>query len=149
MKVVIQRSKKSNVKINNKTVGEIEKGLVVFLGVGKNDSIEDIDYLVNKIINLRIFEDDEGKMNNSLIDTNGEVLLVSQFTLYAETKKGRRPSFINAGAPDKAEEYYELFKDKLIKQGIILQTGTFQTEMEVNITNDGPVTIIIDTEDHK
>lgn len=149
MKVVIQRSKKSNVKINNKTVGEIEKGLVVFLGVGKNDSIEDIDYLVNKIINLRIFEDDEGKMNNSLIDTNGEVLLVSQFTLYAETKKGRRPSFINAGAPDKAEEYYELFKDKLIKQGMILQTGTFQTEMEVNITNDGPVTIIIDTEDHK
>ena len=124
-------------------------GLVVLLGVGKNDTEQDIDYLVNKIINLRIFEDDEGKMNKSLFDVDGEILLVSQFTLYGDTKKGRRPSFINAGSPEKANEYYELFKDKLIHHGVITQTGVFQAEMEVNIVNDGPVTIIIDTEDSK
>ncbi|KAF0091324.1 MAG: dtd [Fusobacteria bacterium] len=149
MKVVLQRSKNSSVSINNKVVGSINMGLVVLLGVGKNDTIEDIDYLVNKIINLRIFEDDEGKMNKSLIDVDGEILLVSQFTLYAETRKGRRPSFISAGSPEKAIEYYEIFKDKLIQNGIITQSGIFQAEMEVNIVNDGPVTIIIDTEDNK
>lgn len=149
MKVVVQRSKNSSVSINNKVVGSINMGLVVLLGVGKNDTLENIDYLVNKIINLRIFEDDEGKMNKSLIDMDGEILLVSQFTLYADTKKGRRPSFINAGSPEKAIEYYEIFKEKLIHQGIITQTGVFQAEMEVNIVNDGPVTIIIDTEDNR
>jgi D-aminoacyl-tRNA deacylase len=149
MKVVLQRSKNSSVSVNNKTVGSINMGLVVLLGVGKNDTIEDIDYLVNKIINLRIFEDDEGKMNKSLVDVDGEILLVSQFTLFADTKKGRRPSFINAGSPDKAIEYYEIFKEKLIHHGITTQTGVFQAEMEVNIVNDGPVTIIIDTEETK
>ncbi len=149
MKVVLQRSKKSSVSINNKTVGSINMGLVVLLGVGKNDSIDDIDFLVNKIINLRIFEDDEGKLNKSLIDVDGEILLVSQFTLYADTKKGRRPSFMNAGSPEKAVEYYEIFKEQLIHHGIRTQTGVFQADMEVNITNDGPVTIIIDTEDLK
>ncbi len=149
MKVVIQRSKKSSVKINNKIVGEINIGLVVLLGVGDNDTIEDIDYLVNKIVNLRIFDDLEGKMNNSLLDVGGDVLLVSQFTLYADTKKGRRPSFIHAGSPDKAKEFYNLFKDKLKQKGIITQSGVFQADMEVNIVNDGPVTIIIDTEDYK
>ncbi len=149
MKVVLQRSNNSSVSINNKVVGSINMGLVVLLGVGQNDTIEDIDYLVNKVINLRIFEDDEGKMNKSLIDVDGEILLVSQFTLYAETRKGRRPSFINAGSPEKANKYYEIFKEKLIHHGIRIQTGVFQAEMEVNIVNDGPVTIIIDTEDTK
>ncbi len=149
MKVLIQRSKNSNVKISNEIVGEITKGIVVFLGVGKNDTTKDIDYLVNKIINLRIFEDNEGKMNNSLNDIGGEVLLVSQFTLYADTKKGRRPSFIHASAPEKAKEFYELFKKKMIQQGVVVQTGVFQADMEVNIVNDGPVTIIIDTENYK
>lgn len=123
-------------------------GLVVLLGVGKNDTIDDIDYLVNKIINLRIFEDDEGKMNKSLLDVDGEILLVSQFTLYGDTKKGRRPSFINASSPEKANDYYKIFKDKLIHYGILIQTGIFQADMEVNIVNDGPVTIIIDTEEN-
>lgn len=149
MKVVLQRSKNSSVSVDNKIVGSINMGLVVFLGVGKNDTEADIDYLVNKIINLRIFEDDEGKMNKSLIDVDGEILLVSQFTLFAETKKGRRPSFINAGAPEKAILFYEIFKEKLIHHGISTKTGIFQAEMEVNIKNDGPVTIIIDTEDNK
>lgn len=149
MKVVIQRSKNSSVKINDEIVGSINKGLVVLLGVGKNDTIDDIDYLVNKIINLRIFEDELGKMNKSLLDVDGEILLVSQFTLYGDTKKGRRPSFINAGDQEKAKEYYEMFKDKLINIGILTQTGVFQADMEVNIVNDGPVTILIDTEENK
>lgn len=149
MKIVVQRSKNSHVKVKKEIVGQIDKGLVVLLGVGKNDTLEDIDYLVNKIINLRIFEDDDGKMNRSLLDIEGEILLISQFTLYADTRKGRRPSFINAGSPEKANEYYEIFKNKLIELGIITQTGIFQSDMEVNIINDGPVTIIIDTDDCK
>lgn len=149
MKVVIQRSKNSNVKINNEIVGEINNGLVILLGVGKNDTIDDIDYLVNKIVNLRIFEDADGKMNESLLDIGGEVLLISQFTLFADTKKGRRPSFINAGTAEKAKEYYEIFEDRLNQQGVLTQTGVFQAHMEVNIINDGPVTIIIDTKEDK
>lgn len=149
MKVVVQRSKNSHVTVAGNIVGSIEMGLVVLLGVGEKDTESDIDYLVNKIINLRIFEDDEGKLNKSLLDLDGEVLLVSQFTLYGDTRKGRRPSFIHAAHPEKANQYYELFKKKLIGHGVKTATGIFQTDMEVHIINDGPVTILIDTDEQK
>ena len=147
MKAILQRAKNSYVKVNEEIVGEINKGLVVFIGVGEDDSLDDIDILANKIINLRIFEDEAGKMNNSLLDINGEILLVSQFTLYADTRKGRRPSFIKAADPDKALEYYNIFKNKLKEYGIIVATGIFQADMDVHILNDGPVTITLDTND--
>lgn len=145
MKVVLQRAKNSFVKVNEEIVGKIDKGLVILLGVGEDDTLDDIDLLTKKVINLRIFEDDEGKMNKSLLDCEGEILLVSQFTLYADTRKGRRPSFIKAGSPIKANEYYELFAEKLREFGVKVETGKFQTDMEVHIINDGPVTIILDT----
>lgn len=145
MKVVLQRAKNSFVKVNEEIVGKINKGLVILLGVGEDDTLDDIDLLAKKIVNLRIFEDDEGKMNKSLLDCEGEILLVSQFTLYADTRKGRRPSFIKAGSPIKANEYYELFVEKLREFGVKVETGKFQTDMEVHIVNDGPVTIILDT----
>lgn len=147
MKAILQRSGKSFVKADNSKVGEIEKGLVVFLGVGEEDSLEDIDLLVNKIVNLRIFEDETGKMNKSLLDIKGEILLVSQFTLYADTRKGRRPSFIKAADPKKALEYYNIFSEKLREVPILIATGVFQADMEVCILNDGPVTIALDTDE--
>lgn len=147
MKAILQRSGKSFVKVNNNKVGEIDRGLVVFLGVGEKDLLEDIDLLINKIINLRIFEDKEGKMNASLLDIHGEVLLISQFTLYADTRKGRRPNFIKAAGPKKALEYYNIFSSKLRSVPISLATGIFHAEMDVYILNDGPVTIALDTDD--
>lgn len=147
MKGILQRSGKSFVTVDNSKVGEIEKGLVVFLGVGEEDSLEDIDLLVNKIINLRIFEDEEGKMNKSLLDIKGEILLISQFTLYADTRKGRRPSFIKAADPKKALEYYNIFSSKLREVPVAVATGIFQADMEVHILNDGPVTIALDTDE--
>ncbi|MCI0502010.1 MAG: D-aminoacyl-tRNA deacylase [Fusobacteria bacterium] len=147
MKGILQRANNSFVKVEDKIVGHINTGLVVFLGVSENDTLKEIDLLVNKIINLRIFEDDEGKMNKSILDINGEILLVSQFTLLADTKKGRRPSFIKAAHPEKAKEYYEIFISKLQHTGLIIETGIFQANMKVHIENDGPVTIILDTEE--
>lgn len=147
MKAILQRAKNSYVKINERIVGEINKGLVFFLGVGEDDELEDIDLLVTKIINLRIFEDEKGKMNKSLLDIEGEILLVSQFTLYADTRKGRRPSFIKAADPEKALEYYNIFNNKLKEYGIVVATGVFQADMDVHIINDGPVTIALDTKE--
>lgn len=147
MKAVIQRAKNAKVEVDEEIVGEIEQGVVVLLGVTHEDTEADIKYLVNKIINLRIFEDDNGKMNHSLVDIHGSMLSISQFTLYSDTRKGRRPSFIKAAKPEKANELYEQFNAFVEAEGIAVQTGNFGAMMDVSFTNVGPVTIIIDTED--
>lgn len=146
MRAVVQRVKKSNVTVEDKLIGKIDKGLTVLLGISEDDKPSDIDYMVDKITNLRIFEDDEGKMNLSLFDIKGELLVVSQFTLYGDCRKGRRPSFVKAARPEKAVEYYDIFVKKCNDLGFNTKTGFFQAEMTVNIDNDGPVTIIIDSE---
>lgn len=144
MKVVIQRSKNSNVVIDKKIYNKINKGLVIFSCFTENDNIDDINYIVKKIVNLRIFDDENGIMNKSIIDTNGEILSISQFTLYADTKKGNRPSYNLALNGSEAIKLYEVFNDELNKF-VPTVTGIFGADMEVNITNDGPVTIIIDS----
>jgi D-tyrosyl-tRNA(Tyr) deacylase len=145
MRAVIQRVKKSSVKAGNEIVGQIGKGLLVLLGVARDDTAKDADYLANKIINLRIFEDPDGKMNRSLLETGGELLVVSQFTLLADCRKGRRPSFIEAAEPQKATDLYETFVDRVREKGVKLQTGRFRAMMEVALINDGPVTLIIES----
>lgn len=145
MKLVIQRVSKSSVTIEGEVIGSINKGIMVLVGITFNDSDEIIDKMINKLINLRIFEDANGKMNLSLLDIGGEILSISQFTLYADCKKGRRPSFIDAAKPDFAKSLYELFNAKLVEKGIYVETGKFGANMEVSLINDGPVTIIIDS----
>jgi D-tyrosyl-tRNA(Tyr) deacylase len=145
MRAVIQRVKKSSVKAGNEIVGQIGKGLLVLLGVARDDTAKDADYLANKIINLRIFEDPDGKMNRSLLETGGELLVVSQFTLLADCRKGRRPSFIEAAEPQKATDLYETFVDRVREKGVKVQTGRFRAMMEVALINDGPVTVIIES----
>lgn len=149
MKVVIQRANDASVTVNEEQIGAIEFGFVVLVGVTEKDSLEDVETIVNKMIHLRIFEDDEGKMNRSLMDVGGSVLSISQFTLYADTRKGRRPSFINAAHPDKANELYKTFNDKLRAYEIDVETGEFGAMMDVKLTNVGPVTIILETKDGK
>ena len=144
MKVLIQRSKNSSVKVKGDVVGNIPYGLVVFLGITYSDDEKDIDYLVNKIVSLRIFDDEKGVMNKSILDTSGKVLLISQFTLMADTKKGNRPSYVNAAKKDIAKPLYEKFIQKL-ENHVQVQTGIFGEEMLVNINNDGPITIMIDS----
>lgn len=146
MRAVVQRVKKGRVSVNNQVVGEIGPGLVVLLGVAQEDTEEDLEYMVTKIINLRIFSDAEGKMNLSLKDVNGELLAVSQFTLYGDCRKGRRPSFIKAAPPEKANGLYEDFVARIRGEGIKVATGRFQEDMLVEIYNDGPVTIILDSQ---
>lgn len=146
MRAVVQRVKKGKVTIGNEVVGEIGHGLVVLLGVGREDQEEDLEYMASKIVNLRIFNDAEGKMNLSLKDVAGEMLVVSQFTLYGDCRKGRRPSFINAALPDKANDIYEDFVRRIQAEGIRVATGRFQEDMLVEIHNDGPVTIILDSQ---
>jgi D-tyrosyl-tRNA(Tyr) deacylase len=145
MRGVIQRVSRGRVPVDGETVGEIGKGLVVLLGIGLDDNQQDVEYLVEKIVNLRIFEDDEGKLNKSLLDISGELMVISQFTLYGDCRKGRRPSFIQAASPDKAEELYGIFIKKALQYGIRVETGQFQKEMLVEIYNDGPVTILLDS----
>lgn len=147
MKVVIQRSKQSSVLVNSKVVGSIDNGLVVLVGFTQTDTIKDLEYIVNKIINLRIFDDEFGVMNKSLLDVQGSILSISQFTLYADTKKGRRPSYVRASSSKEASLLYNKFNKLLEEKGINIQTGIFGAEMEVNITNDGPITIIIESSD--
>lgn len=144
MKVVIQRSGYSNVKINNKIHNEINRGLVVLSCFTEGDTLEDINYIVKKVCNLRIFDDENGVMNKSIIDTNGSILSISQFTLYADTKKGNRPSYSNALNGNEATKLYDIFNEELNKI-VPTVTGVFGAEMHVNIQNDGPVTIIIDS----
>lgn len=147
MRLVIQRVQEASVTIENKIVGSISKGLLVLIGIETQDSEVDVDWCLSKLVNMRIFSDDEGKMNLSLIDVNGELLVVSQFTLHASTKKGNRPSFISAARPEQAIPLYESFLKKasnLIDNKI--QTGEFGADMKVGLINDGPVTILIDSQ---
>ena len=145
MRVVIQRVSRAKVTVEGENVGEIGRGILVFLGVAREDTEKDAIYLLEKTLNLRIFEDADGKMNSSLIDTKGELLVVSQFTLYADARKGRRPSFIEAAAPTKANELYEFFVGEAGKRIERVETGRFQAMMNVELVNDGPVTISIDS----
>ncbi len=147
MRAVIQRVSEASVEVDGKIVGAIGNGLVVLLGIHREDTEEDLDYLVKKIPELRIFEDAEGKMNLSLREVQGEILAISQFTLYANTRKGRRPSFVEAAPPEMAEPMYERFIEKLQTSGIRVQRGVFGTMMLVRIFNQGPVTIILNSED--
>jgi len=147
MKVVIQRAKDAKVTVNEKVVGAIDHGLVALVGVTHDDTLEDVRYLVNKIVNLRIFEDDYGKMNKSLKDVDGSVLSISQFTLHADTRKGRRPNFMQAASPDHALELYNSLNDLVAKEGVHVETGAFGEMMDVKLTNSGPVTISIDSHD--
>ena len=145
MRAVVQRVKQSTVTTGNEIVGQIGSGLLVLLGVAKDDTAKDAEYLANKIINLRIFEDQDSKMNRSLLETGGELLAVSQFTLLADCRKGRRPSFIEAAKAKKATALYERFVNRVRAEGVAVQTGRFRAMMEVALINDGPVTIIVES----
>lgn len=144
MRAVVQRVTKANVTVDSKLVGEIDKGLLVLLGVEKGDTKKDAQYLKEKILNLRIFEDENDKMNLSVLDVKGQLLVVSQFTLLGDCRKGRRPSFDNASSPDVAKDLYDYFVE-LCKEDIVVKTGQFQQEMFVSLTNHGPVTILLDS----
>ena len=146
MRAVVQRVSRAKVAVGGEITGEIGQGLLILLGVAERDSETDADYLVDKIINLRIFEDADGKMNLSLLDNKGELLVVSQFTLYGDTRRGRRPSFIDAAPPERANRLYEYFVDIARKQVLKVGTGRFQAIMDVELVNVGPVTIILDSE---
>lgn len=145
MRAIVQRVCCSSVKVDNELIAEIGNGLLILLGVEDSDSDVDVKYLAEKISNLRIFEDDEGKMNLSLVDVDGDLLIVSQFTLYGDCRKGRRPSFIMAGKPDYANFMYEKFADECRKYVKKVETGKFQADMHVSLINKGPVTIILDS----
>lgn len=144
MKLVIQRVNHAEVKVDGETVGSIKKGLLVFLGVGREDTKEIADKYLKKLLGLRIFEDNAGKTNLSISDVDGELLLVSQFTLYANCKKGNRPSFIEAGAPDQANEIYEYMIQEAARRIPVVQHGIFGADMKITLENDGPFTIILD-----
>jgi D-tyrosyl-tRNA(Tyr) deacylase len=145
MKVVIQRVSESRVQVDGKTVGEIGKGLMLLVGIDENDEKPDADWLVQKIINLRIFGDEDGKLNLSVQDIRGEILCISQFTLIADYKKGNRPSFIKAARPEKAIPLFEYFKEEIAKSGLKIQSGIFGADMKVSLVNNGPVTIVMDS----
>ena len=145
MRAVIQRVKRASVRVDGETVGETGKGLLVLLGVGKDDTEDDARYLADKVFSLRIFEDSRGKMNLSVRDVEGSVLVVSQFTLFADCRKGRRPSFTGAGEPELAQRLYERVIDFLKQSGLPTAGGIFQAMMEVELVNDGPVTILLDS----
>lgn len=144
MRIILQRSKEASVTIDGDQVGAISHGLVLLVGVTHEDTLKEVDYLVDKVVNLRIFEDEQGKMNHSLLDTGGAILSVSQFTLYGDTRKGRRPSFTEAAKPDMASDLYDLFNDRLKEKGVQVETGRFGADMDVQLTNDGPVTLILE-----
>ncbi|HUF04115.1 MAG TPA: D-aminoacyl-tRNA deacylase [Aridibacter sp.] len=145
MRAVIQRVSRASVKVDGETVGEIGRGILVLLGVSMDDSESDAGYLAYKTLNLRIFEDKEGKMNLSLLDTGGELLVVSQFTLYGDARKGRRPSFIKAALPERANELYGHFVETARASKVKVECGRFQAMMDVELVNDGPVTILLDS----
>lgn len=145
MKVVVQRAKDARVIVQNEEVGAIENGLMLLVGITHSDTLEDIKYVADKIVNLRIFEDDEGKMNQSLLDVKGDILSVSQFTLYGDCRKGRRPNFMEAAKPEFAEKMYDLFNAEIREKGVHVETGSFGAMMDVQFTNVGPVTLIIES----
>ena len=146
MRAVVQRVSRASVTVDGEVTGEIGKGVLVLLGVSVSDRETDADYLVDKIVNLRIFEDADGKMNDSLADVGGGMLVVSQFTLYGDTRRGRRPSYIDAARPEEANRLYEYFVSQARKQINRVETGVFQAMMDVELVNDGPVTMILDSE---
>lgn len=145
MRVVLQRSGAASVKVDGKITGEIEKGYVLLVGITHEDNEADVVYVAKKIAHLRLWEDEEGKMNHSIFEAGGDILSVSQFTLYGDTRKGRRPSFIEAARPEHAERLWELFNEKLQEEGLRVQTGIFGAMMDVSLVNDGPVTIIVES----
>ncbi|NQH34653.1 D-tyrosyl-tRNA(Tyr) deacylase [Streptococcus suis] len=144
MKVIIQRVTQASVTIEGTVHGQIDQGLLLLVGVGPDDNSEDMDYAVRKIVNMRIFSDENGKMNKSVQDVAGKILSISQFTLFADTKKGNRPAFTGAAAPDMAKQFYEDFNQAL-SSFVPVEVGIFGADMKVNLTNDGPVTIVLDT----
>jgi len=145
MRAVVQRVKSSSVSVGKEMVGEIGEGLLVLLGVATSDTIDDAEYLADKIVTLRIFEDEHRKLNRSLLDIGGKMLVVSQFTLLGDCKKGRRPSFDRAASPDLAMELYQQFVERVRQKGVTVKTGRFQAAMEVSLVNDGPVTLIVES----
>ncbi|MBP9560611.1 MAG: D-tyrosyl-tRNA(Tyr) deacylase [Syntrophorhabdaceae bacterium] len=147
MKAILQRVRHASVEIDKQVVGSIGNGLLVFLGIGGEDTIQDIQWMVDKIVNLRIFEKERGRMNESLIDMNGEVLVVSQFTLYGDCSKGRRPSFSGAMPAVEAKKMFDIFLEKIRERIQRVENGVFQAYMDVNLINDGPVTLIIDSKE--
>ena len=144
MKLVIQRVSKASVEVSNKVVGKIDKGFMVLIGIKKGDTTKEADYLVKKLCNMRIFEDENGKMNLSVKDVKGKLLIISQFTLYANCQSGNRPSFTDAQKPDEANELYEYFCKKCQEENIEVEKGIFGAHMDVSLVNDGPVTIVIE-----
>jgi D-tyrosyl-tRNA(Tyr) deacylase len=147
MKLVIQRVSEARVNVNGTAVGAIRTGLVVLVGISKSDTAKDADYLADKVLGLRIFPDDEGKMNRNVAEVNGGILIISQFTLYGDCRRGRRPSFDAAAQPDQALTLYNYFVDAVRKSAVPVETGTFQAMMEVSLVNQGPVTIVIESEE--
>jgi D-tyrosyl-tRNA(Tyr) deacylase len=145
MRAVIQRVSRAEVQVDNTSIGTIDRGLLLFLGIHGSDSDKDVHWLADKVINLRIFDDSDGIMNLSLLDTGGSLLIVSQFTLFGDCRKGRRPSWSQAAPPDTARLLYHNFVETVRQNGIITQTGKFQADMAVSLTNDGPVTILLDS----
>lgn len=145
MKLVIQRVANATVKVEGETIGEIEKGFLVFVGIKKGDTTKEADILIKKLCNLRVFEDENNKMNLALKDIKGKLLIVSQFTLYADCRKGNRPSFIEAERPEIAEPLYEYFKQGCKNEGIQVESGKFGADMKISLLNDGPITIILET----
>jgi D-aminoacyl-tRNA deacylase len=146
MRIVIQRVSQAKVTVNGKVIGNIDKGMLILLGISKTDSEKEVKFMVEKVLNLRIFDDEQGKMNLSLLDISGELLVVSQFTLYGDARKGRRPSYIDAASPENANKIYELFVSEARKQVKRVETGQFQAMMDVELINDGPVTILLDSD---
>lgn len=146
MRIVVQRSKQASVVVGNHCVGEISRGLVLLVGIKEGDTLSDIQYLAEKTAHLRIFEDDTGKMNLDVLQTGGEILSISQFTLYGDVRKGRRPNYMLAAAPEHAEPLYHEFNERLRQYGLTVHTGVFGAMMDVFLVNDGPVTILLDSE---
>lgn len=145
MRVVLQRSKGASVTVEGAITGEISSGYVLLVGITHEDTEKDADYLAGKIAQLRLFEDEEGKMNRSILDNGGEILSISQFTLYGDVKKGRRPSFISAARPETAEPLWQAFNEALRSHGLVVETGIFGAMMDVQLVNDGPVTILVES----
>jgi D-tyrosyl-tRNA(Tyr) deacylase len=145
MRVVVQRSREASVTVEGEIAGQIEHGLVLLVGITHEDGEKEVEFVADKIANLRIFEDQEGKMNHSVLETDGQILSVSQFTLYGDCRKGRRPNFMAAARPEQAEPLYELFNAKLREKGLLVETGKFGAMMDVRLLNDGPVTLIVES----
>ena len=149
MKVVLQRVLEASVTVDKKQIGAIQQGFLLLVGVGQDDTIEDVQYVARKISQLRVFEDAEGKMNKNIQDVAGSILSISQFTLYANTKKGNRPSFVEAAKPEIANQLYEQFNEELRQLGMTVETGQFGADMKISLINDGPVTILFDSKKNK